>query len=596
MDKHQTRKYKLEDLILDSFNKHRNHPAKTLVSMYKGNYYRFILSGFFYLIKHSPAWLMPIVIANIVNVVMYQADNPMKIIQDNALLIIFLVILNIPMNYLHIHFSSRAIRKVEAALRSALIRKLQQLSMSFHKEFQSGRLQSKVIRDVEAVQTLSSQLFVGLLNISINITIALFITIVNNRLIFVFFLLTIPVASLTIVFFRTRIKEQNHRFRKEIELTSAKVMDMEEMIPVTRAHALESIEVKRMRELVTNVSEEGYRLDIIQANFGSVSWAIFQIFQVGCLVFSGWLVLQSKIQAGDIVLYQSYFTSIVTQVSALIMLLPTITKGMESVSSIGEVLTEHDVEDNSGKVVLDGVVGNYQLNEVFFTYPGTSKTVLNGLNIDVKQGETIAFVGGSGAGKSTVMNLLIGFNHVDKGGIWIDGNNLNDINLRSYRKYLAVVPQTTLLFSGSIRENITYGLSEVTEQELMEAIKAANLETLISELPKGLDTLVGEHGNKLSGGQKQRISIARALIRNPRVIIFDEATSALDSISEELILEALQNLTKNRTTFVVAHRLSTIRQAHKICVLEHGVAAEFGTYEELMNLKGIFYHMKALQT
>ncbi len=326
-----------------------------------------------------------------------------------------------------------------------------------------------------------------------------------------------------------------------------------------------------------------------------MSWAIFQIFQVGCLVFTASLALNHKIRAGDIILYQTYFTSIVTQVSALIMLLPTITKGMESISSIGEVLNEHDVEDNCGKLVLEGLEGRFEFNNVNFAYPNTKERVLEGLTIRVQPGETIAFVGGSGAGKSTIINLLIGFNTPSSGDLTVDGNKITDINLRTYRKHIAVVPQNTILFSGSIRDNITYGLPSVTDEQVNEVIRAANLEELISNLPDGLDTLVGEHGNKLSGGQRQRIAIARAIIRNPKVIIFDEATSALDSVSEKLILDAMDHLTNGRTTFVVAHRLSTIRKADKICVLKNGRCEEFGTYEELMALKGEFFHMKTLQ-
>jgi len=304
---------------------------------------------------------------------------------------------------------------------------------------------------------------------------------------------------------------------------------------------------------------------------------------------------RKKISPGDIILYQSYFTSIVTQVSALIMLLPTISKGMESIRSIGEVLNEHDIEDNSGKLVLDGLKGDYSFRQVRFAYPNTREDVLKGLNLEVKSGQTIAIVGGSGAGKSTIINLLIGFNLPSGGELLVDGNIISDINLRSYRKHIAVVPQNTLLFSGSIRDNITYGLPSVSEQQINEAIKAANLLELIDNLPEGIQTKVGEHGNKLSGGQRQRLAIARAIIRNPKVIIFDEATSALDSVSESLILDAMNNLTKNRTTFVVAHRLSTIRQADKICVLNQGACVEFGTYDDLMAQKGEFYHMKELQ-
>ena len=588
--------FQTDDVYQESYYKYKNKPFNILIGIYKGNYVKFLLSALFYTIKHSPSWVMPIVIANIVNYVTEGDSNVFQLVLLNAAIVSFLIILNVPTNYLHTHFRSRAIRSVEAGLRSALVRKLQQLSISYHKDTHQGRLQSKIMRDVEAVENLSSQVFVSLLNIIINLAIALGITAFRNHIVFLFFVLTIPVAALTIVVFRNKIKKQNHRFRMEVEETSAKVMEMEEMIPVTRAHGLEHIEVKRMEQQVLQIAEEGYRLDIIQANFGSVSWAVFQIFQVLCLVFSAYLVLNKQMKAGDIILYQSYFTTAVTQVSSLITLLPTISKGLESVNSIGEVLTAHDIEDNKGKLKLKNLVGTYEFNNVTFWYDQEGKRILDGLSMKVKAGETIALVGESGAGKSTILNLIIGFLLPKEGDILIDNHNIKNINLQQYRKYIAVVPQNTILFSGSIRENITYGLPSISEKVLMEAVEAANLSDLITSLPEGLDTRIGEHGDKLSGGQRQRISIARAIIRNPKVIVFDEATSALDSISEKMILDALEHLIKGRTTFIVAHRLSTIRKADKIAVLRDGVCREFGTYEELMNLKGEFYRMKAIQS
>jgi ATP-binding cassette subfamily B protein len=359
---------------------------------------------------------------------------------------------------------------------------------------------------------------------------------------------------------------------------------------------LEKLEMERMKEVVEGVSEEGYRLDIIQANFGSVSWAVFQLFQIGALIFTGYMVLSKRIPGGDIVLYQSYFTTIVAQVSSLIMLLPTLAKGLESITSIGEVLNEDDTEDTHGKLVVEGVAGDFEFKHVSFSYDEAEGEVLRNIDLSIHAGETIAFVGESGAGKSTMMNLLIGFELPTKGDLLIDGTSVNALNLRTYRKHIAVVPQETILFAGSIEENITYGMDSVSKDHLAWAIKAANLETLINELPDGLATRIGEHGNKLSGGQRQRIAIARAMIRNPQIILFDEATSALDSVSESLIIEAMNTLIKGRTTFIVAHRLSTIREADKICVLDQGEIIEYGTYEALMKKKGAFYHMKKLQS
>jgi ATP-binding cassette subfamily B protein len=213
----------------------------------------------------------------------------------------------------------------------------------------------------------------------------------------------------------------------------------------------------------------------------------------------------------------------------------------------------------------------------------------------VKEGETIALVGESGSGKTTVLNMIIGFITPSDGRLLIDGMEIGDINLRSYRRYISVVPQTPVLFTGTVRENIVYGMEHVSEEELAHAVEAANLKSVISKLPMGLDTMIGEHGANLSGGQRQRISIARAIIRNPRVIILDEATSALDTISEKEIQDALDRLIQGRTTFIVAHRLSTVRGADRIVVLDRGKIREEGSYEELMALKGEFYEMERLQ-
>ena len=260
------------------------------------------------------------------------------------------------------------------------------------------------------------------------------------------------------------------------------------------------------------------------------------------------------------------------------------------------MLLEEDIEHNEGKEVLDDIEGEFDFKNVMFRYNNIDRPVLHELNLHVDKGETIALVGESGAGKSTILNLVIGFNLANKGEVLVDGHDMNKIDLRSYRKHIAVVPQTPILFSGTIRDNITYGTENVDDATLDEVVKAANLTDLIESLPDGLDTMVGEHGGKLSGGQRQRISIARALIRNPKVIVLDEATSALDSISEKLIQEALNNLTKDRTTFIVAHRLSTIKDADRIAVIADGHCVEYGTYDELMELKGEFYQMKKIQS
>lgn len=586
----------VESWFIECYKKYKGHPLRILVGLYRGNYNKFVLAVIFFFIKHCPVWVLPIITANIINDITSGAPDTYTNIIIESIIMVILIAINVPTNYMYTRYKSLATRYAETGLRKALVRKLQQLSISYHKETQSGRLQSKIMRDVEAVETLSTQMFLSILNIALNIGIALAVTISKSLMVFVFFLLTTPIAALTMVFFRNIMRTRNNEFRKEMEETSARVMEMVELIPVTRAHALEEEEVHKMSGQLFAVAEKGYKLDIIQSLFGSVGWAIFQVFQVVCLAFTGMLALKSTIQPGDITLYQSYFATIVAQVSSLMSLIPTIAKGVESVNSIGEVLLEEDIEQNEGKEVIDDVKGSFEFKDVHLKYNADGKDVLNGLNLKVKQGETIALVGESGAGKSTILNLVIGFNFANSGQVLLDGKDLSMIDLRSYRKHLAVVPQTSILFSGTIRDNITYGIENVDDDMLEKVIKAANLTDLIASLPNGIDTMVGEHGGKLSGGQRQRISIARALIRNPKVIVLDEATSALDSISEKLIQESLNNLTEGRTTFIVAHRLSTIKDADKIAVIADGKCIEYGTFDELMALKGEFYQMKVIQS
>jgi len=584
-----------EEALLENFRRNKNHTLKTLIGLYKGHYLKLFFSVVFFAIKHSPALVLPIITSNVINVATSRSKNAVSVIIFNIVIIIILILQNVPSNYVHTLLYAKAIRSTERDLRSSIVRKLQHLSIAYHNEMQSGRLQSKIMRDVEQIETLSSQIFIGVLSIVLNIAVALGVVIFKSLTVFLFFIATIPVAVLIIVAFRKKIKKYNRDYRKEMEETSIRVIEMVELIPVTRAHALEKQETKKMNNQLVNVAKKGFKLDMIQSYFGAVSWAAFQVFQVICLGFTGCLAAKGYISVGEVVMYQTYFASIIGQVSNAITMLPTIAKGLESVNSVGDILLCDDIENNNKKKKVKTVLGQITFKNVDFQYKDSEVPVLKNLSLDIKPGETIAFVGASGAGKSTILNLVIGFFQTTKGQVMIDGQDIKTLNLPSYRSHIAVVPQNAILFSDTIRENIIYGTDDISEEELNKVIKAANLEELIASLPDGLDTKITEHGKNLSGGQRQRVSIARAFVRNPKILILDEATSALDSISEKKIQESIENLVKNRTTLVVAHRLSTIRNADRIAVIGDGGLQEFGTYDELMEKKGEFYKLKKLQ-
>ena len=585
----------LEAEFMERYKGSEKHPIRTLLSFYKGQYHLLIFAAICYIIKKSPQWMIPIVTANLIDLVVEQPENMMQKIVLNVVFLAVLLILNIPFHYLYVKSEAVATRNVEAALRGALVRKLQHLSIGHYREMQSGRIQSKMMRDVENIANLSSSIFMNGMEILINLVVAITVVLSKNLFVFIFFLLCAPVAGVISFVFRKKLRHLSRDYRHAVEETSAEVMDMVEMVPLSRAHALEDTETSKMNRLLHGIARRGLRLDITQSLFGATNWVVFEGFQLICLVFTVGMFLGGSITSvGDITLYQQYFTMLVTSVTMILAMIPTFVRGIEAVTSVGELMHAEEEENNDGKIPLADVEGAFRFENVNFAYE-QGHPVLSDFNLDVKPGETVALVGESGVGKTTVINMVIGYHFPNDGVVTIDGHGLREIDLRTYRKHIAVVPQNTILFSGTIRENITYGLPTVSEEKLAEILEAARLTETIAQLPNGLETSVGEHGGKLSGGQRQRISIARALIRDPKVIILDEATSALDSVSEKKIQEALDHLTAGRTTFVVAHRLSTIKDADKIAVMEGGRCVECGTYDELMAKEGAFYRYRKLQ-
>ena len=569
--------------------------VKILLKLYRRHIKELIFSCLFFIIQTLPVWIIPVVVANIIDIATQKPENALTLFIINISVAMFFILQNILTTYLSVVFMSRANRSVEASLRSAIVRKLQQLSIRYHNEMQSGRIHNKIMNDVTAVEGLANQVFLSLLSIILNIVVSISVILTKSIAVVIFFVVCSITAAAVMKLFSKTIQNNIHTFRLEKEKTSAQVVDMVDMIPITKAHALEDTETNKMSRQMSMIAKSGYKLDTVNAVFSASTWVVFSVFQLICVAFSGYMAFKGKISVGDIALYQSYFASVVGSVSSLMGLLPSLTTGLEAVKSIGEVLRERDIEDNVGKISLDSLSGEYEFKDVSFSY-GDGREILHGLDLKIKAGETIALVGESGAGKSTILNMAIGFIMPKSGVMTIDGKDIKQIDLKSYRKHIAVVPQTSILFSGTVRQNITYGLKNISEEQLWEVIRAAKLEEVIKNMPQGIETNVGEHGGLLSGGQRQRISIARAIIREPSVILFDEATSALDSATEQEVQQAIENLTHNRTTFIVAHRLSTIKNADKIAFIKDGRCVEFGSFDELMALKGEFYKLRTLQS
>jgi len=387
--------------------------------------------------------------------------------------------------------------------------------------------------------------------------------------------------------------KRNNEFRESVEDMTGKVNEMLRMMPVTRAHHLEDQEMEQVNGKLEQIRVNGLKLDHLDAIFGSINWALMMFFNLLALCIAALLrhfhVLDIGI--GDVVLLTTYFGQISGSVMTLLGVIPIFMKGMESVKSIGEVLECPDIEQNEDKNVVHFIHGDFSFRHVSFQYPGSQENALSDFNLDVHRGENIAFVGTSGAGKSTIAQLVIGFIRPTEGRILLDGRDMNEIDLRTYRRFISVVTQETILFDGSIRDNIAYGMPHATDSEILHVIKLANLDEFVRSLPDGIRTRLQENGSRLSGGQRQRIAIARALIRDPKVLILDEATSALDVDSEAEIKESLERLVHNRTTFTIAHRLSTIQKADRIVVMDGGIMREIGSHDELLAKNGKYAEM-----
>jgi len=581
-----------EPLFNQNADEVRKTPFKILTRILSSYWPRLLFSMFMHLLKSSPVWIIPILTANIINAV--TEGKGMKTIFINAIILVILVLQNIPTHVLYARHTDKTLRNIGAGFRNTMVKKLQHLSITYHKEIESGRLQSKFLRDIEAIEFFNSHFLKTIIPCIIGVIVVGTLTIVQSPLVALFYVLIIPVNVILVRLFRKKMAKNHRMFRDEHENMSANMSTMIEMVPVTKAHGLENEEIAKLENNIQHLKKAGFIVDRTIAYFGSMSWVTNQILSAVCLIFTASLAMNGKIDIGDIVMYQSFFSNILGNVQSIVGIFPELTKGLESVRSVSEILLSDRVEETRDKIKVKNLSGNIVFENVSYRYPDGDEDIIKDFSLEVKKGECVAFVGASGSGKSTIINMIIGFLLPTKGKLKIDGQDITKMHLPDYRRHISVVPQSTILFTGTIRENILYGVKDISKQRFDEIVESANINEFLPSLPKGINTVIGEHGDKLSGGQKQRISIARALIRDPRILILDEATSALDNISEHHVQEAITRLIDGRTTFIVAHRLSTIRNADKIVVMDKGEIVELGTYDELMEKKGKFYELKKL--
>ncbi|GAB3225318.1 ABC transporter ATP-binding protein [Glycomyces halotolerans] len=558
--------------------------------------WRMLLAVTAFTLKEIPLWFLPVVAAAIIDLV--AADGSVTAVLGWFAVAAVLLVQNYPNHIIYTRNFMTVVRDTGADLRNALADRLQSLSIGYHTRVSSSIVQTKLVRDVENVELMLQQITHPLLSATMVLIGALTMTAIAVPQFLPVYALAVPIAIGLRAGLRRRSRTRNEKFRREMEALAARAGEMASLIPVTRAHGLEQTAVSRVASSAENVRRAGLHLDMLNGHVASISWVTMQLLGASCLMLAATFSLTGMlpITPGEVVLLSTYFTLLTQGLTQLMMLIPVGARGLESVRSISEVLEEPDIEQNAGKDDVGAVEGHLTLEDVWHRYPEAETDAVQEVSLDIEPGATVAFVGPSGSGKSTLLNLVLGFVRPTSGRILLDGVDMQRLDLRTARRFISVVPQESVLFEGTIRENVAYGLRNAEEERIVHALRDANAWRFVQELPDGLDTVVGERGARLSGGQRQRLAIARALVRDPRILLLDEATSALDPEAEELVKEALDRLMRGRTTLVVAHRLSTIRKADRIVVLDNGRVVEQGSHDELLEASGRYAQMHLTQT
>ncbi len=486
--------------------------------------------------------------------------------------------------------------KMESDLRRDLFAHFQKLSFRFYDEQKTGQLMTRITNDLFAISELYHHgpedfaiavlKFTGVLIILININIKLTV------IIFLF----IPLMIVYAFYFNKRMNAALRRSRDRIGDINAQVEDTLSGIRVVKSFTNEAIEEKKFAVENNRFLEsrrEGYKSE---AYFSEGMLAFIQLITIAVVVFGAVGIVDASLDLADLLTYLLCVGILIEPIQRALNIARLLQEGVTGFSRYMDIMeVEPDIQDAPDAVELKNVQGNITFKEVSFKYKEDHQYILKGISLEINVGEYVALVGSSGVGKTTLCSLIPRFYEINDGEILLDGKNIKDVKLNSLRGSIGIVQQDVYLFAGTVADNIRYGKLNASEDEIVAAAKKANAHDFIIELPDGYNTDVGQRGVKLSGGQKQRLSIARVFLKDPPVIIFDEATSALDNESEKAVRDSLEKLTNNRTTLVIAHRLSTVRHAQRIIVLTDSGIGEQGTHEELIALGGVYANLYNLQ-
>lgn len=534
------------------------------------------------LLRHLAALLLPVFVANIITAVTETGSFFIRPVLVNIVMSVVALVVNLICFWLDSRCYRRFARSLEAGFRMALVQKLQVLSMRFHSSAQSGVILSKLVSDVQFIEMLIYDRFMEILLLCEDVLFIIVVALTTFPLMLAFYLVIVPAVAYLLRRFSKPLQDSRAQMRRQNEQVNAAVKEMLEMESLTRAHGLEKTEYRSILAKVRGAQRASVAYDRKTVSVNNVTYGGFQGLRLLSLSFAALLTATGRINVGTLVLFQSIFDLIINNVQRLLDALPLITQGYDSLVSVGEILCERDVEQNGTALLPSPLRGEIEFRHVTFGYEAGTEPVLKDVSFKVPPGGSAAFVGKSGEGKSTLLNLILGLYCVQNGEIRVDGVNLDTLEKAAYRHNIAVVPQNTVLFSGSLWDNLVSGLRYVSADRVMEIIRHVGLEDLVASLPDGLNTQILENGGNLSGGQRQRIAIARALLRDPKIILLDEATSALDSLSERQVQAAIDAMMGCCTVIMVAHRLGTLRRAEVVYRIEDGSIRRYDDYGQLV--------------